>query len=69
MAENLTDELLRRKGLAALERELGRTEALRFLAMLSRQPFDYESWRRETFDAMSIDDVLAQINAPSMDGS
>ena len=57
-----TDAALREKGLAALEQELGLTKALRFLAMVSREPFDYQSWRQQQFDRMSLEEVLSQSN-------
>jgi len=59
------DDALREKGLAALERELGPTQALRFLAMLSRQPFDYQKRREGRFGGMSLDEVLAESKALS----
>ena len=63
MSEQPADVALREKGLAALEQELGPAEALRFLAMISRQPFDYQAWRSLTFDGMSLSEVLSRANA------
>ena len=60
MAEQPADVVLREKGLAALEEELGPVQALRFIAMISRQPFDYQEWRRQEFDGMSLSEVLAR---------
>ena len=60
MTERPADAVLREKGLAALEEELGPVQALRFLAMISRQPFDYKKWRRQEFDGMSLSEVLSQ---------
>ena len=42
----LTDELLWAKGFAMLEDHLGPMDALRFSALISRQPFDYQRWRQ-----------------------
>ena len=58
----LPDEALREKGFTALERELGMGQALRFLAMLSREPFDYQAWRQQEFDQMSLDEILSHVN-------
>jgi hypothetical protein len=59
MTEQPADAVLRAKGLTALEAELGPVQALRFLAMISRQPFDYQKWRRQEFDGMSLSEVLS----------
>ena len=41
MPEQLTNELLWEKGLSLLESQLGPVQTLQFMAMVSRQPFDY----------------------------
>lgn len=63
MTEQPADVVLREKGLTALEQELGPVQALRFLAMISRQPFDYQEWRRQTFDGLSLSEVLSRASA------
>ena len=63
MPEQPADVALRAKGLAALEQVLGPGEALRFLAMVSRVPFDYQEWRRQTFDGMPLSEVLSRASA------
>ena len=63
MTEQPADAVLREKGLTALEVELGPVQALRFLAMISRQPFDYQKWRRQEFDGMSLSEVLSNARA------
>ena len=60
MAEALADDMLRAKGLGILEANLGPVEALRFLALLSREPFDYQSWRGKHFQGMSLGEILAR---------
>jgi hypothetical protein len=35
-------------------------EALRFLALVSREPFDYQEWRREYFSQYNVDELLTQ---------
>jgi hypothetical protein len=60
MPESLTNQGLWEKGLALLETQLGPVETLRFMAMISRQPFDYQRWREEHFGGVSVDEVLDQ---------
>ena len=60
MAEALADEVIRAKGMAALEANLGPVEALRFLALLSREPFDYQSWRDKHFQGMTLMEILTR---------
>jgi hypothetical protein len=68
MPESLEDSVLCAKGLSALEEHLGPVEALRFLALISRQPFDYQHWRQQHFSKMSLAEILAQAQATSKEG-
>lgn len=65
MSDRLDDDALCTKGLAVLEDHLGPVEALRFLALISRQPFDYQRWRQQHFKKMSLAEILAQAQAAS----
>ncbi|HEX7184278.1 MAG TPA: hypothetical protein VF756_20790 [Thermoanaerobaculia bacterium] len=65
MAKGLADDVLRAKGMAALEANLGPVEALRFLALLSREPFDYQSWRDKHFQGMSLEEILTRASETS----
>src|SRR6266571_6936639 len=65
MPELLADETLCAKGLAVLEDHLGPVDALRFFALISRQPFDYQRWRQEHFGAMSLAEIVTQAEALS----
>ena len=67
MSEQLTDDALRAKGLAVLEEHLGPVHTLRFLALMSRQAFDYQRWRQPHFGAMSLEAILAQAQSTSSD--
>jgi hypothetical protein len=58
MAEAMADDVLRAKGMAILEASLGPVQALRFLALLSREPFDYQAWRDKHFAGMSLAEIL-----------
>jgi len=60
MIEPLADDALRAKGMAVLDANLGPVEALRFLALLSREPFDYQSWRDKRFQGMSLAEILTK---------
>lgn len=66
MPELLENDVLYIKGLAVLEDHLGPVEALRFLAMISREPFDYQRWRQQHFGEMSLDEILTQAQAASI---
>jgi hypothetical protein len=66
MAETLTDDVLRAKGMAVLDTYLGPVEALRFLALLSREPFDYQSWRDKHFQGMSLAEILTKATETSL---
>ncbi len=61
MAKLLAEEELRNQGVQALAEKLGPVEALRFLALVSREPFDYQSWRRDYFSRYSIEELMEKI--------
>lgn len=56
---------LRAKGLAVLEAHLGPVHTLRFLALLSRESFDYQGWRQQHFGAMGLEEILVQAQSAS----
>jgi hypothetical protein len=60
MSDTLEDDALCAKGLAVLEDHLGPLQALRFLALISRQPFDYQQWRQQHFGKMRLAEILVQ---------
>jgi hypothetical protein len=60
MAKQLTEQQLRRQAVQALSDSLGPVDALRFLALVSRDPFDYQEWRREYFSRYDDLDELLQ---------
>jgi hypothetical protein len=63
MSDPKADEALCARGLALLEDQLGPMQALRFLALISRQPFDYQRWRREHFGGMGLAEILTRARA------
>jgi hypothetical protein len=40
---------------------LGPVHALRFLARVSREPFDYQEWRRQYFSQYNVDELLEEV--------
>ena len=65
MPEPLADEALGAQGLAVLEDHLGPVDALRFFALISRQPFDYQRWRQQHFGAMSLEALFKRAQGGS----
>jgi hypothetical protein len=61
VAKQLTERELRQQAVRALTDSLGPVEALRFLALVSREPFDYQEWRREYFSQYDIDELLSEV--------
>lgn len=49
-----TNSEIRAEGMAALVAALGAVEAERFIALLSRERFDYTEWRRRHLPQMSV---------------
>jgi hypothetical protein len=63
MVRQLTEQELRRQAVRALTESLGPVEALRFLALVSREPFDYQEWRREYFSRYDdLDELLQEVH-------
>jgi hypothetical protein len=61
MAKQRSEEELRQQAAQALSDSLGPVDALRFLALVSREPFDYQQWRREYFSHYSLDELLDEV--------
>jgi hypothetical protein len=59
-AEELTEQQLRKQAVRALTDSLGPVDALRFLALISREPFDYQQWRKEYFSRYDVDELLEE---------
>jgi hypothetical protein len=60
MAKQLNEEELRQQAVRALSDRLGPVDALRFLALVSREPFDYQHWRKEYFSHYNMDELLEE---------
>jgi len=43
-----------------LSDSLGPVDALRFLALVSREPLDYQEWRWEYFSQYNVDELLTE---------
>lgn len=63
MAKRLEEQELRQKAVQALEEKLGPVEALRFLALVSREPFDYQAWRQKYFSRYTADELFQEIRS------
>jgi hypothetical protein len=61
MAKQLTEQELRQQAVRALSDSLGPVDALRFLALVSREPFDDQQWRKEYFSHYSVDELLEKV--------
>jgi hypothetical protein len=60
VTKQLTEQELRQRAVRALSDSLGPVDALRFLALISRDPFDYQQWRKEYFSHYSVDELLGE---------
>lgn len=60
MAKQLSESELRRQAVQALSESLGLVDALRFLALVSREPFDYQEWRRSHFSQFNVERLLEE---------
>jgi hypothetical protein len=60
MPEPTINESLWNKGVSLLESQLGPVQTLQFMAMVSRQSFDYQQWREERFGKSNVDEILEQ---------
>ncbi len=55
------DNELRKKGMQALVGALGTTEAMRFVAIAMREPFDYTEWRKTLFEDETLESLHEKI--------
>lgn len=61
MAKKLIEQELRQQAIQVLAEKLGPVEALRFLALVSREPFDYQKWRKDYFSSYRVDELLVEV--------
>lgn len=59
----LTPAELLRRGNEALARELGVADAIRFINLYSNGQGDYAAERRQLFDGLSVEQLVADIEA------
>ena len=57
-----TDTEIRHEGIKALMSTLGDVNAERFIALISREPFDYTTWQR----GLWVDKSIEQISKEAM---
>jgi len=53
----MTDTEIKLKGVKTLIKALGIVEAERFIALMSREPFDYTEWQRNLWANESIHEI------------
>ena len=53
-----SNTVLKDEGMRILAEQLGLVEAERFIALMSREPFDYTKWRQGLFNDVSLDVFL-----------
>jgi len=58
-----SDTVLRSEGLKILSDHLGLLETERFIALISREPFDYTQWQRDLYTGMSVEELSAKAKA------
>ena len=64
MIKTITDNELRVDGFAVLAQKLGEVNAERFIALMSREPFDYTEWKRDNlFAGETVDSLMDKANA------
>jgi hypothetical protein len=61
MGRQLTEQELRAQAIKVVADKLSPVEALRFLALVSREPFDYQRWRQDYFSHLTIDELLDDV--------
>ena len=61
MAKMLTEKKLRQQAVQVLAEKLGPVDALRFLASVSREPFNYQRWRKRYFSQYGVDELLQEV--------
>ena len=61
MAKQLSEKELCQQAVQALSDKLGPVDALRFLAFVSREPFDYQVWRRDYFSKYDVNGLLEEV--------
>ena len=53
----ITDEELKVKGLKVLTEALGDVQAEKFIALITRSPFDYTKWQRKLWVEKSVEEI------------
>ena len=61
MAKMLTEEELRQQAVRVLAEKLGPVDALRFLASVSREPFNYQRWRKRYFSHYEVEELIEEV--------
>lgn len=60
MSTTVDDNTIRLNGIEALNKALGHSDALRFLALLHREPTDYVEISRRLYDGQTVDEIFGR---------
>jgi hypothetical protein len=63
MSTLVDDNTIRLKGIEALNKALGHADALRFLALVRREPTDYVEVSSRLYDGQSVDEIFERARA------
>ena len=55
-----SEAILRKAGMEALVERLGSVDAVRFIASIIRDPFDYTDWQEDLFDDLTIEELSSK---------
>ena len=61
MAKMMSEDKLRQQAVRVLAEKLGPVDALRFLASVSREPFNYQRWRKRYFSQYDVGELLEEV--------
>ena len=55
----ITDTEIKLQGMEALFTSLGEVHAEKFIALITREPFDYTEWQRTLWNDKSVEEISA----------
>jgi hypothetical protein len=65
MKKLVDDNTIRLNGIEALNRNLGPTDALRFLSLIHREPTDYVEISRRLYKGETVEQILERVQKRS----
>ena len=52
-----TDALIKSEGMDAIFDKLGLVDAERFIALMSKENFDYTNWQKDMYENLTIEEI------------